>query len=58
MPFSKDDHTDFFNDLTEDGFHIFSRENAIIGGFYPNKFPDYPELDISKVEVDDRVTIG
>jgi hypothetical protein len=57
MPFNKDNHTDFSTDIVEEGFHIFSRENAKLKGFYPNQFPDYPEFDISKIKIDDRVTI-
>ena len=57
MKFDASDHKAFFNDLTEEGFHIFSRRYAKCGGFYPNAFPSYPELDISDIKDGDTITI-
>ena len=57
MSFSGNNHSDFSSEITEEGFHIFSRNSAKIKGFYPNQFPDYPEIDISKIKVNDRLTI-
>lgn len=34
MKFDVNDHKAFFDDLTEDGFHIFSRQHAKSPGFY------------------------
>ena len=57
MKFDANDHKAFFNDLTEDGFHVFSRQYAKDPGFYPNPFPSHPELDISDIEEGDTITI-
>ncbi len=57
MKFDANDHKAFFNDLTEDGFHIFSRQHAKSPGFYPNSFSSYPELDISDIKESETITI-
>ena len=50
-------HKELLNDLTEDRFHIFSRQHAKRTGFYPNAFPSYPELDIADIQEGDTITI-
>ena len=57
MLFSENDHEVFFNDIAQNGYHIFSRQHASVSGFYPNEFPDYPEIDISEIQIGDNVTI-
>ena len=57
MKFDANDHKAFFDDLTEDGFHIFSRQHAKSRGFYPNSFPSYPEVDVSAIKESDTITI-
>lgn len=57
MRFDASDHKAFFDELTEEGFHIFSRRHANCAGFYPNAFPDYPKLDISDIKEGDTITI-
>jgi len=57
MEFSENDHKELFADITQEGFHIFNRRCAEIPGFYPNKFPSYPTLDISDIKEGDRITI-
>lgn len=57
MKFDARDHKAFFDDLTEEGFHIFSRRHAKCAGFYPNASPSYPELDITDIKVRDTITI-
>jgi len=57
MTFDAREHKAFFEDLTDDGFHIFSREHAKTQGFYPNQFPEYPEVDLSGIKEGDRITI-
>lgn len=39
MKFDANDHKAFFNGLTEDGFHIFSRQHAKTQAFTPTHFP-------------------
>jgi hypothetical protein len=57
MKFNPDDFEAFFNELAEDGFHIFSREHAQQPGFYPNAFPSYPEIDMADIKEGDKITI-
>ena len=57
MSFDATDHEAFFNDLAEDGFHIFSRRHAKTDGFYPNAFPTHPELDLSDIKEEDIITV-
>ena len=47
----------FYDDITTDGYHIFSRTSAKIKGFYPNQFPDYPGAKLSELSVGDRITV-
>ena len=48
---------DFYTDIMEDGYHIFSRNKAKIPGFYPNQFPDYPGVRLNQLRVGDDITI-
>ncbi len=57
MIYDANDHEAFFNDLSEDGYHIFGRQNAKTPGFYPNPFPSYTELDISDIKESDTIAI-
>ncbi len=52
-------HSNFplFNDIFEDGYHIFNLENAKILNYYPNKFPDYPGVNLKDLNVGDIITI-
>ena len=47
----------FFKDIIEEGYHIFSRQNAEKPNFYPNDFPDYPEVTIKDLEIGDKITV-
>lgn len=47
----------FYDDIIEDGYHIFSRSSARINDFYPNKFPDYPGAKLRDLKVGDEITI-
>ena len=47
----------FYDDITTDGYHIFSRTRAKIKGFYPNQFPDYPGAKLSELSVGDHITV-
>ncbi len=57
MEFDANAHKAFFDDLTEEGYHIFSRRCGKIQGFYPSSFPSYPELEISDLKEGDTITI-
>ena len=57
MEFDAKDHEAFITDLSEDGFHIYSRKSANIPGFYPPPRLDYPEIDLSNLKEDDRITV-
>jgi hypothetical protein len=47
----------FFKEVMEEGYHIFSLKNAKIQGYYPNKFPDYPGVNMKELRVDDIITV-
>jgi len=51
------DGLDFYSDIAEDGYHIFSLNSAKIPGFYPNQFPDYPGAKLKQLKVGDNITI-
>ncbi len=47
----------FFEDVINDGYHIFSLKNAKIPDYYPNEFPDYPGVSLNDLKVGDKITI-
>ena len=57
MKFQTSEHETFFNDIREEGFHIFSRQHAKKPGFYPNTIPSYPDVSISEIKDGDIITI-
>lgn len=54
---SQNDSFPFFKEILENGYHVFSMENAKLPDYYPNKFPDYPGVDLQELHIDDIVTI-
>jgi hypothetical protein len=48
---------DFYEDILEDGYHIFSLTKAQLPGFYLNQFPDYSGAKINQLRVGDDITI-
>jgi hypothetical protein len=48
---------DFYSDIVEDGYHLFSLKKAKINGFYPSRFPDYPGVELNQLKVGDRITV-
>jgi len=54
---SSENESEFFDDIIEDGYHIFSLNHAKTPGFYPNRFPEYPGVKLSSLVVGDRITI-
>lgn len=47
----------FFSDIKQDGYHIYSLENAKKSNFYPSELPDYPGVSIKDLKEDDVITI-
>ncbi len=47
----------FLNDIKEDGYHVYSLNNAKIHGYYPREFSKYPEVNLETLKNDDTVTI-
>ena len=43
------DNYPFFKEILENGYHVFSMENAKLPGYYPNKFPDYPGVNLQNL---------
>jgi len=54
---SKLDNFPFFKDILENGYHVFSQENAKLPDYYPNKFPDYPGVNLQNLYIGDVITI-
>jgi len=57
VKFDAREHKEFFDDIKEEGYHIFSRQKAKTPGFYPNAFPTYPKIDILEIKENDVITI-
>ena len=53
----QNDRFPFFKEILENGYHVFSMENAKVPDYYPNKFPDYPGVDLQNLHIGDVVTI-
>jgi hypothetical protein len=47
----------FFSDIREDGYHVYSLENAKKPNFYPSELPDYPGVPLKDLKEDDVITI-
>lgn len=47
----------FLGDIKEDGYHIYSLNNAKIPGYYPPELPEYPGVNIKDLKIDDVITI-
>lgn len=47
----------FLSDIKEDGYHIYSLNNAKIPGYYPPELPEYPGVNIKDLKTDDVITI-
>lgn len=47
----------FFSDIREDGYHIYSLENADKPNFYPPELPDCPGVALKDLKEDDTITI-
>jgi len=54
---AQNDSFPFFKEILENGCHVFSMENAKVPDYYPNKFPDYPGVDLQHLHIGDVVTI-
>ena len=58
LPFpSKQPESPFFQDIVEEGYHIFSLKNAETPDYYPNEFPDYPGVLLKNLKVGDTITV-
>ena len=47
----------FFQDIEENGYHIFSRKHAKTPDYYPNEFPDYPIVRFKDLKLGDEITV-
>ena len=47
----------FFSDIREDGYHVYSLENAKKPGFYAPELPDYPGVALKDLKENDIITI-
>jgi hypothetical protein len=56
MQFDSRKHAEFFEELREEGYHIFSRSKAAIPGFYPNAIPSTPSIPMEKIRPEQTIT--
>jgi len=54
---SKKPNDEFFQDILEDGYHVFSLNKAKIPGFYLSNFPEYPGVSLNDLKIGDIITI-
>lgn len=54
---SKTDNDPFFKEIIEEGYHIYSLDNAKIPNYYPNDFPEYPGVNFRDLKIGDVVTV-
>jgi hypothetical protein len=54
---SQQPNNPFFEDIINDGYHIFSLKNAKTPDYYPNEFPDYPGVSLDDLKIGDNITI-
>lgn len=54
---TQNDSFPFFKEILENGYHVFSMENAKVPDYYPSKFPDYPGVDVQHLHIGDVITI-
>ena len=47
----------FQKEIEEEGYAIFSKAKSRRAGYYPNDFPEFEDIDIDDIEVDDMMTI-
>ena len=47
----------FFQEIREEGYHVYSLDNAQKPNFYPSEFPNYPGVPINELKENDIVTI-
>ena len=47
----------FFSDIKEDGYHVYSLNNAQKTNYYPPELPDYPGVPIKDLQENDVITI-
>jgi hypothetical protein len=54
---SQTDNDPFFKEIIEEGYHIYSLDNAKIPNYYPNDFPGYPGVNFQDLKIGDVVTV-
>ncbi|MDD3815796.1 MAG: hypothetical protein PHZ02_14260 [Desulfocapsaceae bacterium] len=54
---SKKNEPAFLSDIKEDGYHIYSLNNAKIPGYYPPELPEYSGVNIKDLKIDDIITM-
>ena len=57
FPQKRTNEPPFFQEIREDGYHVYSLENVKKPNFYPPELPDYPGVPIKKLKEDDIITI-
>ena len=47
----------FYKEILENGYHVFGVENERLPDYYPNRFPDYPGVDLQHLHIGKELTI-
>lgn len=51
------DEPPFYAEIRQDGYHIYSLENAQIPNYYPEEPQDYPGVSVNDLEEGDIITV-
>ena len=57
FPDQRTNEPPFFQEIREEGYHIYSLDNAQKPDFYPSEFPNYPGVSIKELKENDIITI-
>ena len=54
---TSNDSFHLYKEILENGYHVFSMEKARLPDYYPNRFPDYPGVDLQHLHIGKELTI-
>ena len=54
---TSNDSFHLYKEILENGYHVFSMEKARLPDYYPNRFPDYPGVDLQHLHIGEVITI-
>ena len=57
FPQKRKNEPPFFQEIREDGYHVYSLDNSKKSNFYPAELPDYPGVPIKDLKENAIITI-